>query len=52
MASDLVGVFELEAGDDLTLQLAVGLRLVQDRLTELGDVGFTGLPQDGVQPVV
>lgn len=52
MRTDLVGVFEFEAGDDLTLQLAVGRRLVQDGLTELGDVGFTGLPQHRVQPEV
>ena len=50
--SDLVCVFEFEAGDDLTLQLAVGRRLVQDGLTELRDVGFTGFPQNRVQPVV
>ena len=50
--SDLVGVLELEAGDDLTLQLAVGRRLVQDGLAELGDVGFAGFPQHRVQPVV
>lgn len=48
----LVGVLELEAGDHLTLQLAVGHRLGQDRLAELWDVGFTGLPQHRVQPVV
>lgn len=50
--SDLVCVFEFEAGDNLTLQLAVGRRLVQDWLTELWDVGFTRLPQHRVQPVV
>ncbi len=50
--SDLVGVFEFEAGDDLTLQLIVGRRLVQDGLTELWDVCFAGLPQHRVQPVV
>lgn len=49
---DLVAVFELEAGDDLTLQLAVLARFVQDGLAELWDVGSTGFPQHRVQPVV
>lgn len=48
----LIGVLELEAGDDLTLQLAVGHRLGQDRLAELRDVGFAGLPQHWVQSVI
>lgn len=50
--SHLVGVFEFEAGDDLTLQLAVLAGLAQDRLAELWDVGATGLPEHRVQPVV
>lgn len=50
--SHLVSVFELEAGDDLTLQLRVSRRLVQDGRTELGDVRLTGFPQNRVQPVV
>lgn len=44
----LVGVLELEAGDDLSLQLAVGHRLGQDWLAELWDVGFARLPQHRV----
>lgn len=52
MDSDLVCVFELEAGDDLSLQLSVSCRLVQDGLAELWDVGFTRLPQHRVQPKV
>lgn len=50
--TDLVGVFEFEAGDDLTLQLAVLARLVQDGLAELWDVGSTSLSQHRVQSVV
>lgn len=50
--SHLVGVFELETGDDQSLQLSVSCGLVQDALAELGDVGLTGLPQHWVQPVV
>lgn len=50
--TDLVGVFEFEAGDDLTLQLAVLARLVQDGLAELWDVGSTSFSQHRVQSVV
>lgn len=50
--SDLVGVLELEAGDDLSLQLAVGRGRVQDALAELGNVGFARLPQDRVEAEV
>ncbi len=52
MQSDLVGIFEFEAGDDLTLQLVVLARLAQDRLAELRDVGPTSFSQHRVQPVV
>lgn len=50
--SDLVGVLELQAGDDLPLQLTVRGGLGQDGLAELWDVGLTGLPQHRVEPVV
>lgn len=50
--SHLVCVFEFEAGDDLALQLAVLARLVQNGLTEFGDVGSASFPQHRVQPVV
>lgn len=50
--TDLVCVFEFEAGDDLTLKLGFGCRLVQDGLTELWDVCFAGFPQHWVEPVV
>ncbi|KAF3833063.1 hypothetical protein F7725_026728 [Dissostichus mawsoni] len=45
VGTDLVGVFEFEAGDDLALQLAVLARLVQDGLAELWDVGPASFPQ-------
>ena len=48
----LVGVLELEAADDASLQLCVVAGLVQHGLAELGDVGTARLPQDRVQPVV
>lgn len=49
---DLVGVFELQAGDDLTFQFAVRGGLGQDGLAELWDVSLTGFPQHWVEPVV
>lgn len=52
LSSDLVCIFEFQAGDDLTLQLTVWCGLVQNRLTELGDVSFTGFSQHRVQSVI
>lgn len=52
LCSNLVSIFEFEAGDDLTLQFTVLARFVQDGLAELWDVGSTCLPQHWVQTVI
>lgn len=40
----LVGILELETGNDLALQFTVVGGLVQDVLTEFGNICFAGLP--------
>ncbi len=50
--TNLVCVFEFEAGDDLPLQLVVVFGVVQNVLAELWDVCFASLPQHRVQTVV
>lgn len=50
--SHLVCVLQFKAGDDLTLQLRVLTRFIQDGLAELGNVDSTSFSQDGVEPVV
>lgn len=48
----LVSVFELETGNDLALQFGVIRRLVQDVLTEFGNVCFARFPQHRIKPVI
>ncbi len=50
--TNLVCVFEFEAGDDLPLQLVVVFGVIQNVLAELWDVCFASLPQHRVQTVV
>lgn len=50
--TNLVCVFEFEAGDDLSLQLVVVSGFVQNVLAKLGDVSFASLSQHRVQAII
>lgn len=48
----LVSKFDLEAGYYFALQLCVISGLVDDILTEFGNICFTGLPEDWIKSVI